>query len=254
MKAISGIGKAVGSIAKGIGKAFKAVVKSPIGRVALLAAGVYLGGAAMGMWDSAFPAVNGALSGAPVATEAVAAGNAGSMLASAPATTLTDAGTSAIGEAVTNAAGGSTATGAGQTLTEVAANAAPVVDAIGQGAAPVMEAGRAASVADKARLLSGGGGIINNALGFAQKNPLLAAVGLNAAAGAFQPSQIDILDEKYKKEQEQYRFLQDAAARNQNIGNVNLGVGAPQPVSVLRDANGLPVYGTGGIINGARRV
>lgn len=62
-KVVKGIVGAVKGIVKGIVKAFKSVVKSPFGKILMMAAAVYLGGAAFGLWESPFSSINGVLAG-----------------------------------------------------------------------------------------------------------------------------------------------------------------------------------------------
>ena len=52
MKIVKGIGKAVGKVFKSIKKAWKQVTSSTVGKIALAAAAIYFGGAAMGAWGS----------------------------------------------------------------------------------------------------------------------------------------------------------------------------------------------------------
>lgn len=77
-KVIKNIGKAV----KGIGKAVKKVVSSKVGKALLIAATIYIGGAALGAWQSPFQSINGALVGgakASTGTELLAAGQGGTI-------------------------------------------------------------------------------------------------------------------------------------------------------------------------------
>lgn len=72
---------AVKSVFKGVKRAFKAVTKSGWGKALLIAAAVFTGGAALGMWASPWASLNGALVSA--AGEAAATGSAGAVAAGA---------------------------------------------------------------------------------------------------------------------------------------------------------------------------
>jgi len=52
--------KKVGKVFSKVGKEFKRFIKSDLGKAVMVAATIYIGGAAFGAWDSAFASVNGA--------------------------------------------------------------------------------------------------------------------------------------------------------------------------------------------------
>lgn len=58
---IKSVGRAVKKVVSGVKKVFKKIASSKIGKVILIAAAVYLGGAALGAWSSPFASINGAL-------------------------------------------------------------------------------------------------------------------------------------------------------------------------------------------------
>lgn len=76
-KIVSGIGRAVGSVLKGIGSAVKAIVKSPIGKIALAAAAVYFAPMAMGAISGAGGAATTAATTAATAADAAALAEVG---------------------------------------------------------------------------------------------------------------------------------------------------------------------------------
>lgn len=156
-------------IGKAVKKAFKAVTKSKLGRALLVGATIYFGGAALGMWNTPFAAVNGAF----VKGGAAAAGSSGTAAAgsvAAPSASMTANSIAAGSTGAGTAAGAGTAVGttAGTTTAlSTMPTGIPVMDVVG-----------------KASVASGG------ASQFAA--PALAGTGTAAAAApAFNPS-VDI--------------------------------------------------------------
>ena len=96
------------------------------------------------------------------------------------------------------------------------------------------------------RLLSGAAEKAGSLYKWAAKEPIAAAIGLNAVAGAFSPDQLDI--EEYRRENDE----EDRRRRyaNQEAGSrVTFGV---RPANTqARYVNGLPIN-QGGIINRSR--
>ena len=282
-KIVSGIGKAVGGIVKGVTKAFKAVTKSKIGKVLMIAAAVYLGGAAMGMWNSPFSAINGVLTGqAPAAAELAGAAASGGGTAAEAAL----AGAGATGEAATVAAGLGDAAG-GVMAAEAAPAAAEIVSAsqaaqavqpglvesaisnvgnpgwnssIGLDGAMADSIGAFKSAMGAAPVQSTtGGGIVDSAInagkkvmGWAEKNPISAAMSLNAVANMSKPNELEMLDAKAQKEMELYDWKNKYLSPNWNVGGVNLGMQPGQTQLQYRNT-GQPVYGPGGVINTAMK-
>jgi len=80
-KVVKGIGKAVKGILSGVGKVFKSVTKSSFGKALLFAGATYLGGAALGLWESPFSSINGLfkMGGGPAAAELAGAQSAGEL-------------------------------------------------------------------------------------------------------------------------------------------------------------------------------
>jgi len=249
-KVVRSIGRAVKKVAKGIGKAFKKVVSSKFGKILMVAAAIYLGGAALGMWNSPFASVNGALAGGgtaatPGAAAAGAAPGVGATAAEGVAAT-----TQAVEGAVGAAGAGTTA--AGETATQLtaaaqgagaAAPAAATAPAgtglINANLAPVVEMGTAAPAADIARYAAtaGSAGAAGGAAaGGWLSNPLvqygLIQGAMGGLQGAFSPDPVEVAR---KQAQWQMEFL----APNFDLKNLDLG--APSG-AVLRDARGNPVY------------
>jgi hypothetical protein len=141
---VKAIGKAIKGIVKGVAKVFKAVVSgvkklfsSSFGKVLLIAAAVFFGGAALGFWASPFSATAatagagvGAETAAGMVTGAEATGGAlaGGEIASGMAAGAAEA-SGAVGSVVGNVAG----VNAGSAITSAMANSA--------GLAPVVTAG-----------------------------------------------------------------------------------------------------------------
>jgi hypothetical protein len=141
---VKAIGKAIKGIVKGVAKVFKAVVSgvkklfsSTFGKVLLVAAAVFFGGAALGFWASPFSATAatagagvGAETAAGMVTGAEATGGAlaGGEIASGMAAGAAEA-SGAVGSVVGNVAG----VNAGSAITSAMANSA--------GLAPVVTAG-----------------------------------------------------------------------------------------------------------------
>jgi len=125
---IKSVGRAVKKVVSGVKKVFKKIASSKIGKVILIAAAIYLGGAALGAWQSPFASINGAFTSAgsqasqmAAANNAVATGSFGVPTASAstglnaaalPGGTTGGAGFS-VGGTTSTVAAPATGTGAG---------------------------------------------------------------------------------------------------------------------------------------------
>jgi len=113
-KIISGIGKVV----KGVVKAVKKVASSKLGKIALLAGAVYLGGGALGAWNTPFSSINGALKvgsavsnvagGASTGANYLAGNQIATTAAANAATTAAAAAPAASGGLISNAVSGIT--------------------------------------------------------------------------------------------------------------------------------------------------
>lgn len=274
-KVVSGIGKAVGGIVKGVKKAFKAVTKSKIGKALMFAAAIYLGGAALGAWESPFSMINGALSSqaTPAAAELAGAASGGGSIAEA-----TLAGAGATGETAGLVAGAAETAGA---VAGASPAAAEIVAASQAGGSGLIEgaiggiSGNAAPVAAEfVGGASGGGslaglggstgatsvatgptGLIDKVISgaksvgsWAQKNPISAAMGLNAVANMSKPDERELLDHRAQKEMELYDWKNKYLSPNWNVGAVNLGFQPGQQQLQYR-TSGQPVYGPGGALN-----
>lgn len=199
-KVVKAVKKGIKKIAKGIKTGFKSITKSTLGKVLLFAAAVYLGGAAFGMWESPFAAVNGALTSQ--ASQAVAAGELGTPAASAAAA----------------------AEGSGTALTAAEAASA------GEAAVAGGELGTAASTANMVNpsIAHGlntagtqGSGILNSAMQgvkaagkFAGENKMLTAMGFSAVSSA-------VAGEDARKAAKKE---QDEMDKNLAVGGLDLGL------------------------------
>jgi len=249
---VGAVGDVVGGVIDGVKKVFKEITSSTIGKVALLAGAVYLGGAAFGYWESPFASINGAF---------VSSGE--TMLGSGVATT--SEGVLGLSEAgAAEALGGSAAAG---TTAELGLTQTAAANALGTGttvgtatplAIPTGTFGLSEGAAKTALSSTvNNGGIISNAMkgigeyaGKAGKwieaNPWQAAMGLNAAASMMSPDKIDLLEEEERLRKERLKEQQ----RNLLVGDVDLGV---RPGSkILYDNQGNQVYAPEGGIIGSR--
>ena len=168
-------------IFKGIGKAFKKIWKSPFGKILMIAAAVYTGGAALAAWagtatsfGAALAAPGTALGGFGAAASKVWGGIAG--LAGGGAAAGAGAGA------------GAGASGFGAALAETSAAAASAAGA----AAPVAStatgvAAGAGSAGGLGGVLKGVGSSVLNAgkglTGWARNNPVMALVGAQSIGG-----------------------------------------------------------------------
>lgn len=224
-KIVKGATKAVKGIVGGVAKAFKAVTKSKFGKIALFAAAVYLGGGAMGMWQTPFASVNGALVSAPqAALGSQVAATPGALLSGTEAAVATQAAPGAI--AATNIAPGA------------AANILPAA------AAPSMAPAVLAQAAPGVSGAVSNAGIISNAIkgtgAFVKANPLVSAMGLNAISSMMAPDEADLANQA--EEQRKARL----AGQQQNLLVGDVDVGLRPGDKTLYDSQGNPVYDPGG--------
>lgn len=258
---VKGVANAVKSVVKGVTKVFKAVTKSSLGRTLLIGAAIYLSGGALGMWDTPFASINGALAGAG---EAAAAGETAAGAAETGAEAMLGGDTAAAAE--TAGAAGSSAAAEG-----AVAGSADTASALSSAAA---DSGGVVAPVSEAPLMAGGAttpmdnafpGLINNAAKdaswFSKLHPVaqygVIQAGAGAVQNAFTPSPIDVERERARLERENLEWRQRFLAPNFNVGGINVGTPSGQ---VLRDQNGNPVYPAppappppGGIINTAMR-
>tara|TARA_Y100000310_G_scaffold304012_1_gene342796 strand:+ start:1048 stop:1707 length:660 start_codon:yes stop_codon:yes gene_type:complete len=209
--------KAVSSIWKGIKTVFKKITSSTIGKVLLAAAAIYLGGAAFGMWESPFAAVNGAFTkGAELASQQLL-----------PGQTVGVAGQT-----------GGTAAGGSSVVAET--GKAVIGQAPGRGAAlPVMQGG--ASEAAKTGFLAKLGRGAKAVGKYAGEHELLTAATLSGIASMTGEDESDLMAQRRK----------DIAANFEGAGDIDLGfnpTGNP-----LKTSSGTPVYGQGGILQRLRQ-
>lgn len=214
--------KKIKSVVRSIGKEIKRFAKSDLGKFALAAATIYVGGAALGAWKAAGPLakVNGILRAGSAAAGAGGASTAASGTLGASAGVGASAGTAATG-----------AIGAGATAGGTSA---------------------AASTAGKgiiSAMMEGAKTAVTNTGAWAMKHPLSAATALSAAGSMASPDEIDIMRER-EKEDAKRRAREDA---NLQVGSIDMG-GPTGPRTPLQwRSSQLPIF-QGGIINSNRGV
>jgi hypothetical protein len=231
---MSSVTKAVKKVVKGVKKAFKSITKSSLGRALLIGATIYLGGAAMGWWNSPWQSINGAFLSPAAAEAGVATGTA-----------ATEAGTSIA------AAEGGTAAGTGAAETLGAGTVIEPASAVAQemaasssllGGAPATT-GVYAPAAEAAK-----GGLISN--WWAGQPDLVkfgvATTGMQAGgqllASAFSPDALDVAEREAELARENEQWRQNFLMPNYNVGQFQLGMNpSNQP---LRDAQGNLIYPT----------
>lgn len=232
------IGKGLKSIVKGVGKVFrsvgrvvKKVVGSKLGKFLLIAAAIWLGGAAIGMWNSGFAAIDGALvaSGAGAATPAaaeLATAAGGSAAAGSGATAGAAAGGAGAAGAspflAQGAAGTTAGVGAGTAASPFGAAAAAPVAAGSPFAAPAVAAAPATTTVGASTgaggFMSAAGKAVSGAAKWMEANPIPTLLGGQMLASAMTPDQIDLMEEE-RRLAEQAR--QAANARLEGVGGVN---------------------------------
>jgi hypothetical protein len=248
---VKGISKLAKNIVGGVKKVFKAVTGSTLGKALLLGAMIYMGGAAIGAWESPFASVNGALAG----TEAAAAGEG---VGAAESSLI------AGGEGAAEAAGAaegaapvaaSAPTAAEQTASQLtsssaAAGAEPLAATPGSVPAETMT-GPGGYTLNSSATGTPPSGIINRAAQsaswFSKLQPITQYGIIQAGAGAVKAAYTPSPAEEAQKALEwRNQFL----APNFNVSSVNVGAPANQ---VLKDASGNPVYPRAGIISSAMK-
>lgn len=233
-------------IFSGVKKAFKALTSTTLGRVLLIGATIYLGGAAFGMWQSPFAAVNGAFVGGAAAGETSAA--AAALDSGAAAGGAAEGATAGLDAA----AGGASGAAAGDTAAaELSASSAGAGTA-GADAAGAAGDGWAAGATPGTMTTPGGmtansSGLINGAAKsagwFSSLNPMaqfgLIQTGAGALQNAFQPNAIDVANREAELKRQNAEWQQNFLAPNFNVGSLSVGTPSGQP---LYDQNGNPVY------------
>lgn len=238
MKVIKGVGKAVKGLVKGVKKVFKKITDSKIGKALLIAATIYFGGAALGAWNSPFASVNGAWTQAgSMASRGLSAKGTAAVASSAPvvesAPAFVAGGGDVAGATVANAATGGAAAGNTAAAANTATNAAKANSLINQATGngiPGWQGGGATGGSAAAsnevskgivnRLLNGAQTRLQNTKTWAKDNPILAATGLNAVAGAMSPDELDIIEQRRKWDEDDRKRRE----RNLDVTGIDLRI------------------------------
>lgn len=270
VKAVSNVGK---KFLGGVKKAWKSVTSSTFGKVLLIAAAIYLGGAAMGYWNSGIGGVDGALvsqTGAELGTGTVTA-EGGSGLAQATSVGaevgMDDAALASSQKAAADAAA-KTALAEGGGTNAVANSFAPG-STPGTGGAPYSTPpGNSLDLSVPQYANSGAvppvpgtGGAPYNipprppAESWFSKMPGPAQYGLiagatqvggQALASAFSPNAMDVANRQAELERENAQWRYDFLQPNFQVGSVNTGFrpagqpvvpGQPVPPGMISAAN-----------------
>lgn len=246
---VSGIGNSVKNVFSGIGKTFQSVVdegkrfmKSDLGKVVMIAAAIWLGGAALGYWSSGFSTIDGAL----VATQAASAATPAAA-AAGEAGAGTVAADSAAASATGGLSGGSAASGGAGAAVPAGATAG-----IGAGApaaaAPVnYEAAHAALTQGPAAggFMSSAGTAISGAAKWMAANPIPTLVGGQMLSNALSPNQLDVNQQQnqFRIDEENRRLAQVDAANKRLAGVGSVPTysysGAPLPPPTTPAAPGI---------------
>lgn len=202
------------NVFKGVSKTFKSVVdegkrfiKSDLGKVVMLAAAVWLGGAALGYWNTGFATIDGAMVATQTAAPIVEAGS-GTAATNAAASAATG-GLSGQTVAAAPMAGGS---GMGAVGGGTVATAAPAVDYAAANTA--LTAGGSTAPAG---FMSTAGKAISGAAKWMAANPIPTLVGGQMLSTALTPNQIDIADHERQMRQQE---IDASNARLAKVGSV----------------------------------
>lgn len=253
-KVVKGVARGIRGIGRGLKKGFKKIVSSKLGKAVLIAVAIYFGGAALGAWNSAVPAVNGAWTAAgSQAAQTAAVGGATSSAATAAggsalapgagvlasgngglALAAPTAGQTIASSVIPEALGGATST--------AAATAAPAVAS----AAPLMAPGGVGSAAEGVqrpgileRLVGGAKTVLGKTAGYADAHPYATAMMVNAAASALSPDEMDLQERAYDREDE----IRQRQIANLNVGSIKTNI---QPSkTTLRTSDGTNVFQNG---------
>lgn len=221
------ISHAAKSIVSGVTKAFKSVVneakrflQSDLGKIVIIGATIWLGGAALGYWSSGFSTIDGAL----VATQAGTAAAAAPVAEAGVGAAATDAAASAATGGLAGGSGlGAVPEAAGTTGMATGAGTAGV--GAGVAAAPVDYAAANAALTAPAQggFMSTAGGAISGAAKWMAANPIPTLIGGQMLSSALSPNQLDVNDQ-----QNQFR-IDEENRRQAQIDQANAriaGVGA----------------------------
>lgn len=187
---------------KGASKVFKKVWNSKIGRIVIIAAAVYFGGAALGYWNSPIAAINGSLANTPLVG---ANARAATTAAAGPGAAGGGAGVAAP-EALSSASLGTGSAGAG-----IVENAAE------QSLKSYLSTNLAGSAGEPGiigKVLSGVGKVGS----WMSKNQLVTAVGLSGLANALTPSEIEEAEDARRDR------VREMNQRMSDIGSINIGI------------------------------
>ena len=229
------IGGAVKSIVSGIGKVFKKVWESPLGKIIMIAAAVYLGGWALGAWTGpgggvGFLANSGFSQALGIGATVPGAAGAGAGVADTLGVVATDIG--GAGAAAGNVVAGNVALpglGAGGFVggAAPAAGVAPTLQTVGSGIVsnPISSSivnGASTTAAQSGlsgfgNLLTSGIGKVGDLGGWIQKNPWPSMMGLQAIGDYLTPSEIEQAANERKKQVAEQNANNSARL---NLGNV----------------------------------
>lgn len=247
-------------------KVFRKITSTTIGKVILVAAAIWLGGAALGAWNSGIGAVDGALvagggagggagglaGGAAGVPASTAASNAAAA-ASVPAgiETVSVVGSTTPGLTVGQVAGGAGTAGAAAAATAPPAGpTAPVqnVDLSGVQGTAEQAAASAGEEASKG-LISKMMNPVQKMATWAADNPIPSMMLVNGVGTALSPDAIDLAKEQAAQDEETRKRWEE----NLSVGNIDLGF-RPN-VRGLQYNNGAPVFDpvTGAISRQTRR-
>lgn len=226
---IGGVKNLAKNIFSGVKRVFKSITGSTLGRALLIGATIYLGGAALGYWNSPFTSINGALAGTQSAA-AAAEGAAGATGSSGAAETF------GIGDAV--------AAPSAQAL-PAAADAIPAAVPTAPGVAAETASAIPGTVASP-----GGGLSLNLATAPAAQSPGMIAraanwfkglkelpqyaliqTGAGALQSAFTPNATEQAEEMARIQRQQEQWRQAFLAPNFDVGSIDVGSPSGKPLT-----------------------
>lgn len=220
---VKGAAKAIKKVVSGVKKVFKKVTSSKLGKALLIGATIYLGGAALGMWQSPFQSINGVLAGGGGTSSSASIAATGTTPQLAPGAGVLAPGAgggevvaSTVGQNIAQNAIPTVAGGSGPTMGGASVAAAPGAGVV----APTVDASRRGILN---RLLTGAKENLTKAGGWVQEHPYASALMVNAAAGALSPDELDLQEAKWKRQDEEYARMN----RNQDVSNIDLGISKP---------------------------
>ncbi len=238
-----GIGKGLKKLWKGVTKVFKKVWDSKIGRVVLIAAAIFVGGAYLGMWQPGLfgggglgtaASAGGQTAALAAGTQPVAAGAAAAEATGAAAKIGAVAGAapdySAITAAAQQAGGGAAAVAPGTAAATEAAGTAVASTAPDYAAltAGLSDTKTAVGIVERIK------GLASGVSKFIGKNPELSLMGAAAAAGALSPDPAE-------QERKFQNRLRQRRERNLDTSNISLS-GLPSSNQPLARPGGESVF------------